>query len=321
MSLVDVSIVRLFASLFPGRYDVWGALHGEAIKERLTLTHFRRHLEGRVSLGIYPLRRDGAVKWFAGDIDRNEPEHALGLAEAFRQLGLTSGVYVERSKGKGFHVLVLLDHWLPARDVRLAAKEALRIAGLPVGTEVFPKQDRLTDETPWGNYLNLPYFGGDNPQGRRMIINPLTLAPWPLEDWLASVQLFPTDALPHVLDNLPDADRGKQSQAKNSPGDILELLLTTHASGSRRPGVVRLAGYLRVRGVPEHVAVALLLPWARQHNQPSLADAEIERHIQGIYRRYGVRSVGDLSAVDPGEIVSLDDLPAHLDEALWEIWR
>ena len=59
--------------------------------------------------------------------------------------------------------------------------------------------------------------------------------------------------------------------------------------GERRPTLVKLAGYLRYRGIPEEVAVALLLPWAEKRFREPLPPEELERHIRGIYRRYGVR--------------------------------
>jgi hypothetical protein len=51
--------VRRLATLFSGRTDVWGAIHGEAVKEAVTLGHYERHLRGETSLGIYPLLADG----------------------------------------------------------------------------------------------------------------------------------------------------------------------------------------------------------------------------------------------------------------------
>jgi hypothetical protein len=52
--------------------------------------------------------------------------------------------------------------------------------------------------------------------------------------------------------------------------------------------LIRLAGYLSSRGIPEGVAVALLLPWAEKNFTESLSPQEIERHIRGIYKRYGI---------------------------------
>ena len=52
-------LVKHFASLLRGRTDAWGSLGGNCNKELVTLDHYRRRLAGKVSLGIYPLRRDG----------------------------------------------------------------------------------------------------------------------------------------------------------------------------------------------------------------------------------------------------------------------
>src|ERR687892_1268887 len=54
--------IKRFCSLFAGRTDVWGALHGQAVKELVTPAHYDLHLQGRVSLGIYPLAPSGVVR-------------------------------------------------------------------------------------------------------------------------------------------------------------------------------------------------------------------------------------------------------------------
>ena len=251
------------------------------------LGHYRRHLEGHCSLGIYPLTPEGLVRWSAIDIDRQDPTLAFQLIAALVSLGIDHGIYLERSKGKGYHIIVFLSDWSSAVAVRRIAKAALQIAGLPAATEIFPKQDRLTRQTPWDSYLNLPYFGGDNPEGRRMILNSDNLAPIPLQVWLEQVTCFPAESLESIASALPEepparADTGRL-QAK-----ALDLLSSTHTAGTRHPTLVSLTGHLRVRGVGEDVAVELLLPWAREHLSPPLPDGEIEKHVRGIYRRYGL---------------------------------
>ncbi len=261
------AVAEHFSALFPGRTDVWGALHGQAVKEQVTLNHYRRHLEGQTSLGIYPLRPDGLVRWLAVDIDQPDPDLPLAVMDALYGLGINRGVYLERSKSKDYHVPILLSDWTPAVDIRRIARAAVSRAGLHTKTEIFPKQDRLTPETPYGNYLNLPYFGGDNPEGRRMVLNPRDLTPVPLKAWLETVETFPTGSLPLVLDALPREPEASQRQG-HPTSEVVDMLSATLAPGSRRPTLVSLAGYLRYRGVAEEVAVALLLPWAQQHFDP-----------------------------------------------------
>ena len=287
MTDLSSSTVRRFASLFHGRTDVWGALHGEAVKESVVSGHYRRHLAGQASLGIYPLLQNGLVRWSAVDVDRQDSSLALAIINALMSIGLNDGLYLERSKGKGFHVLVLLSDWVAAAHMRRILKVALQIAGLPVTTEIFPKQDQLTGDTPWGNYLNLPYFGGGNPEGKRMILHLDTLEPMPLLTWLETVSTFPAADLSFVCSRLP-SDKPLLTERKT---DFQELLSSVHTTGSRRPTLASIVGHLRRRGVTEDLVVLLVVPWAREHFNPILPDAEVEKHIRGIYRRYGVASI------------------------------
>jgi hypothetical protein len=277
-----------FAGLFLGRPDVWGALQGRAIKERVTPAHYGRHLRGVTSLGIYPLTREGCVRWFAIDFDQNDPASALKLMEELIHLGIDQGIYLERSKGKGFHIIVFLSDWTPAVAARQIARAALTTVGLPLTTEIFPKQDRLTQQTPWGNYLNLPYFGGGNAEGRRMVLDPQDLRPIPLLEWLEQVTCFPSEALQFIAQWLPAGESTRRDPSPAHRGTrARDIVSGIHSTGTRRPSLVSLAGHLRVRGVAEDVAVALLLPWAREHCQPPLPDEEIEKQVRGIYQRYG----------------------------------
>ena len=96
------------------------------------------------------------------------------------------------------------------------AKAALSLAGLPAATEVFPKQDHLSEDTPWGNYLNLPYFGGGDSEGRRMVFEPDSLMPIPLEKWLDEVRVFPISDLVLVLSRLPEETASHSSATEHS---------------------------------------------------------------------------------------------------------
>ena len=282
--------VDQFASLFPGRTDVWGALHGEAVKEAVGEAHYFQHLAGHESLGVYPLLPNGQVRWCAIDIDQQDAGLGKAVIDALKSLGLNAGIYLERSKGKGYHVLVFLSDWVAAAQLRRILKVALKIAGLPETTEIFPKQDQLTANTPWGNYLNLPYFGRDNPEGRRMILHLDTLEPMPLLTWLEVVSAFPVTDLSFVCSRLPSNDP-LHSTLTEGKTDFQELLSTVHITGSRRPTLASIVGHLRCRAVTEDVAVLLVVPWAREHFNPLLPNAEVEKHIRGIYRRYGVASI------------------------------
>lgn len=175
----DTDLAKQFATIFRGRTDCRGAIHGECVREKLTLDHYRRQLTGEESLGIYPLRTDDTCYWASTDFDEDNVEAARRLMDALYNLGVNTGVWLERSKSKGWHVWLFLDAPAPARDVRLLLRAALKKADLPPSVEVFPKQGSLS-ETPdrIGNYIHLPYFGNGN-DGRRQFCDVQTLTPIP----------------------------------------------------------------------------------------------------------------------------------------------
>lgn len=187
---MDRSPTERFRSLFQGRGDVWGAVHGECKRETLTLDHWREHLFGVGSIGVYPLvpmnvvaegariQLDGPaippghyVHWGCSDIDRGLEMLVLArnLHRALKLLGLTS--WVERSKGKGYHIWVLASTWVPAEDMRRALLVAHQLAGVPP-TEVNPKQTSTAELVEGlGNYVNLPYAKSFADMGKRIVLD------------------------------------------------------------------------------------------------------------------------------------------------------
>ncbi|GAF80112.1 unnamed protein product, partial [marine sediment metagenome] len=84
---MNAETVKQFATIFRGRTDAWGALHGECVHEKLTLDHYRRQLTGEKSLGIYPLRPGDTCYWGVVDFDNNDVEAARQLMSALYDLG------------------------------------------------------------------------------------------------------------------------------------------------------------------------------------------------------------------------------------------
>jgi hypothetical protein len=303
------SIVKTFANLFAGRTDAYGAVTGACIKEPVTLNHYALHLTGQISLGTYPLRADGSCRWAAVDIDQENSGAALAVVSSLSGMGLKQGVHVERSKSRGYHVFLLVSQWVPARILRRIMSTAISRAGLPPTTEIFPKQDSL-EGMHYGNYLNLPYFGGGLPQGRRMMVDLASWEPIPLQKWINQVEVFPAEPLNSIIHNLPDESSPSR---KHTDLNCSTLLLRSLQAGERRPTLVKLTGYLRYRGVSEGMALALLVPWAKQAFAEPLPPEEIEKHIRGIYRRYGSQSLGSHQVYE--------QLPANLQKEIGEIWQ
>lgn len=154
-------LLGTFEGLFAGRRDVWGAVHGEAKVERITDDHWRQHLWGQGSLGIYPMATldqgdTWQVRWGCTDIDKGYEliPLARNMQRALQALGITS--WIEKTKGKGYHVWVFAQEWVPAETMRNALLVAHAVAGVKP-QEVNPKQVTLEGLKGYGNYVNLPY--------------------------------------------------------------------------------------------------------------------------------------------------------------------
>lgn len=174
--LVD-TVDRQFAYLFRGRTDAWGAVEGRSVQEPVTPEHYERHLwQAGQSMGVYPLVKTPAgmrVAWGCTDIDNaDNPEACLPLARNLvRVLGLLGiTAWVERTKGKGYHVWVFVDGWCAAENMRNALLFAHQVAGV-APTEVNPKQTSEAKlKVGLGNYVNLPYAHDWRGTDRRTVI-------------------------------------------------------------------------------------------------------------------------------------------------------
>ena len=69
-------LTKAFAKIFPGLqrgYGLWSVSDGYDYKHNpLTLQHYIDHLEGRISLGIIPIRDDDLCKFGALDDDTHK---------------------------------------------------------------------------------------------------------------------------------------------------------------------------------------------------------------------------------------------------------
>lgn len=116
------------------------------------------HLNGVQGLGLVPITDDATVSWGAIDIDVY-PLDIEELEVKCRKLGLP--LVVLRTKSGGAHLTCFLKEPAPAALVRSKLTEFSLILGYG-GVEVYPKQIRLASANDVGNWLNMPYFGGDS---------------------------------------------------------------------------------------------------------------------------------------------------------------
>lgn len=129
---------------------------------RLTHDTIRKHLEGRITIGVYALNpKTQRSKWVAIDADYdNALDDLLKLQWELRNDGVEAAL--EKSR-RGAHLWIFCDKPLLARPCRvyiynLARRLKVPVkggAGLAEGIEVFPRQDELAPEE-FGNAIRGP---------------------------------------------------------------------------------------------------------------------------------------------------------------------
>ena len=139
-----------------------GKIGGKAfiIKEPVTDKLWTDHLEKKdPSLGIIPIRDDSTCSWGCIDIDTYPLEYEKIIAH-IRELKLP--LVMCRSKSGGAHIFIFLKEPVQARLVRDKLAEWSAEIGY-AHCEIFPKQIEIkADRGDTGNFLNLPYHGGDD---------------------------------------------------------------------------------------------------------------------------------------------------------------
>jgi hypothetical protein len=194
----DADVAR-FLALFAGREDVHATQWCDPdrgtgyapIRAPLTPAVAHNHLMGNVTVGVYPIRVDGTVTFFALDIDitrraledaRTNAARAKELREAVAaaalrcravldELGLPA--LLEDSGYKGRHLWVFLRQSERAEFVhrlgRLLARRLEPLLDDGLHLEFFPRQPRRGARAGLGNLIKLP-LGIHRRTGRRALL-------------------------------------------------------------------------------------------------------------------------------------------------------
>jgi hypothetical protein len=176
---MDPETIKRFQALFQGNGQARGVLYkepsrgAETYREAPNEDHFRDHLEGRLGLGIVPIREDSTCLWACIDVDAHDDDWYVEIdpiAQKINELGLP--LIACQSRRKGAHVFLFLSEAQPAKKIKevlqawakwLRSVLSVRSQaqnGKILGQatlEFFPKQEELSGSR-LGNWLNLPYF-------------------------------------------------------------------------------------------------------------------------------------------------------------------
>jgi superfamily II DNA or RNA helicase len=198
----------LYRRLFAGRNDVyarrfenrgkgtsgWWPVHKggphipRAEREYVPLTDevIAAHLEGRDTIGLYPLLTDDTCRLLACDFDKATWRlDVRAYCEAAEAVGVPTAVELSRS-GEGAHVWTFFTVPVAAADARALGaallREAIALRGeldLDSYDRFFPSQDHLP-ERGFGNLIALPLQGEcRRDRHTTVFVDPRTFEPWP----------------------------------------------------------------------------------------------------------------------------------------------
>lgn len=234
------TLYELFAGyeFAKGRYTVTGVevngkVSGRAstVIEPPTASDWEAHLTGKQGLGIIPIRKDNNCYFGALDIDDREIDH-IALEKCCGGLP----VVIARSKSGGAHVYVFFSEPVPADIVQGKLTEWAAMLGVG-GCEIFPKQVKRASDKDVGNWLNMPYFKGDDTdrymikQGKRL----------PLADALAYIQSrrLTRAQLDSIVVSVKD------DLFKDGPPCLQNLITNGFPQGTRNQGLYAVAVYFK----------------------------------------------------------------------------
>ncbi len=295
----NAAFVNAFMRTFDGRRDAHGQGRGQCVKEELTERVIRDHLEGKRRIGVYPVAgaEQNRVKFAAIDIDIQDWELATLLGKRFEHYGLKP--YIEKTKGKGWHVWTFFEHWIEAWKIRAIMHQCIEDLGdrIPGPLELFPKQDSVPAGC-YGNYLNLPLFGADTHQGRTCFHVPSEDgSPVKVTDWSPhDIEMIKE----HELDEIVEMNGFKQKKAiqidatgrpegsANTTYDtLLPCALRMHRDGgdegNRNEWTYRLAIHFKRNGYSKADALEIMDRWNSERNRPPLKDRELAQTVSSAF--------------------------------------
>jgi hypothetical protein len=129
-----------------------GTVHSPATPEL-----WAQHLAGTYSLGIVPIRDDATCVFGAIDVDDYKAD-VVKIHKEIQERGLP--LVPCRTKSGGIHLYCFTSEPVPATLMRAKLMEWAVALGYS-GVEVFPKQAKLANDKDYGNWINMPYFGGE----------------------------------------------------------------------------------------------------------------------------------------------------------------
>ncbi len=175
---MTADILSILKDLFVNRSDCYCIQLKQGyskIPQPLTDQTLQQHLDGKITVGSYQLDLNNLVKYLCFDIDPEKNIDPKAAAKTILSILLhktadkegnerpsawPNCIILEASRypDPSYHIWLLFLIPMQAKAARWLGTRILEMANLsPKQIEVFPKQDALTPQTPYGNFVKLPF--------------------------------------------------------------------------------------------------------------------------------------------------------------------
>lgn len=219
-----------------GRSAAERKVQGKAhtVRSPVTVPLWRDHLDGKKGLGVAPILEEGLCNFAAIDVDDYSLD-PIALARRVEEAKLP--LVTCRTKSGGAHLYVFLKEPTSAAEVRVALMEWTIALGHPK-CEIFPKQEALADDADLGNWINMPYFGGDRTT-RYAIKEGRSLS---TVEFLEHARALTTD-----LAGIKAARVPEDESLRGAPPCLQHLARSGFPPGTRNGGLLNLGIYAKKR--------------------------------------------------------------------------
>lgn len=168
-----------FYDLFQGNTNAFGVtevgeiVDGKAksksrlVYDALTPATMQRHLEGKISIGVAPIRDDSTCRFGAIDIDDYKYDLNDVIA-AIDDFGMP--LCPCYSKSKKLHLYIFFADDAPAEEVQEILKWYAKAFACNTKVEIFPKQGKASSTNTFYSWINLPYFEANDISNHRKMV-------------------------------------------------------------------------------------------------------------------------------------------------------
>ena len=262
---------RAYGVYYKGETKENGKLSGKAYikKEPLLEEYYKYHLEGQdPSLGVVPIMDDSNCFWGCCDIDK----YPLDFVAIIKKLKLKKiPMSVCRSKSGGGHLFLFTKQPVSATIMRNKLYEIAAYLGY-ADCEIFPKQTEIkADRGDTGNFLNLPYHGGDESMRYAMNDEGKSLTVEEFYKHYDDIVLTPKE-----LKEISVADESRE--LKDGPPCLETLMAEGFPEGTRDNALYQYAVYAK-KAFPDHWQDKIS-EFNHKYMDPSLSIAQVNKTIK-----------------------------------------